>query len=201
VNIDDELLLAVNALYRPSIKNSKVAHPKLLILFSGPPSSGKSTVAKAIEKHFRAIRLENDSIRVLANKLQPTSDLNWKSELSYAYMDYLRPRLAKDSPNGLWIIDANIDVHHKKLFDFAKQYGFNTVLLAMTIPEKLRREWILETGDRPWAKADKYLETMAMRKAQHDKFLATHMADMYLKPGYRIKDVFELIDSRLRSLS
>ena len=200
MKIDSELLLTVDKLYRPNIKNSAVDHPKLLILFSGPPSSGKSTIAKAIEKRFQTIRLENDSIRVLAANLYPESDLDWKSELSYTYMDYLRPRLARDSPNGLWIIDANIDVHHQKIFDFAKQYEFDVIVLAMMISEELRREWIITTGDRPWATADKYLGSMALRKKQHDEFLATHTADLYIKPDYRMEDIFELIDIRLRSL-
>lgn len=198
MQIDDSLLEAVDKLYRPTIKNIDAKHPKLLILFSAPPSSGKSTIAQAIEDHFKAIRLEADAIRALAAKINPESDLAWKSELANRYIDYLRPQLAKDSPNGLWIIDSTIDMHHQKIFDFAKEQGFDMLVLAIKIPESLRRQWIIETGDRPWATAEKYIETMPHRKRQNEEFLARHKADFYIEqPGFKIEDIYDCISKKL----
>lgn len=197
MQITDELLLAVDQRYRPTLRYTDVAHPKAIILFSGPPSSGKSTVAKALEKHFQAVRLCNDDVRKIAGNLYPDSDLEWKSELSYRYMGQLRRELADSIPNGLWIIDANIDVHHQKLFEFAEQYGFKPVVLSMDIPEETRRQWIIKTGDRPWASVEKYLETMPLRKQQHEAFLAKYTPDLSIKPDYDIEAIFSIIAPKI----
>jgi len=197
MKISKILLREIDELYRPIINNLEVEHQKVLVLFSGPPSSGKSTVAKQIEKHFKAIRLENDQIRNIATKLFPIATADWKSELTYKYMSGLRDSLLNETRNGLWIIDASIDVNYKFLYDFAKKHHFIVVLLAMEIPEPLRREWIIKTGDRAFATTERYLEVMDIRKKQHDTFLLNHTPDMFLGTDYRIEDVFDLISTKL----
>lgn len=197
---DTSMLEATDKIFWPSLKYLDVAHPRLLILFSGPPSSGKSTVAAAIEDTLQAVRLENDRIRKIAGELRPQMTLEEKSALSYTYMESVTVRLLH-YPNGLWIIDANIDEHYQKHFDFAAHHGFAYLVIAMQTPEDVRRKWIIETGDRPWASTQKYLAMMEMRHKQHEAFLATHTPDISLKPGYDIREVESLIKSRIKLLS
>lgn len=172
-----------------------------MILFSGPPSSGKSTVAKAVTERFKAVRLENDAIRLIATELFPKSSLQQKTDLCHVYMNKLWPELIDTVPNGLFVIDSSVDRQYKQVFNFAKQNGFQTILFAMQIPETLHKEWIANVGDVPYASSELRLTRMKARRQEQEHFLERHTPDMFLGPDYKLDDVFRLIDSRLQENS
>lgn len=201
MKIDETLLNEVDKLYRPTLKNLEVKNPKLLVLFSAPPSTGKSTLAKQLENHFKMLRFENDVIRKIVGKLYPMSDLKEKSEVSYAYMERLQAQLAKDTLNGLWIVDATIDVYYQKLFDFAQKNGFECFVIALKIPESTHRQRILEGGDRPHATAQEYLGHMPIRRKEQQKFLGSYTPDLVLGAHYKIEEIFCAIQHRLNVLN
>lgn len=192
------VLKSIDRLYRPTLQNLNVSNPKALILFSGPPSSGKSTVAKVVAKRFKAIRLENDAIRLLATELFPELTLQQKTDLCHAYMNMLWPELIDTVPNGLFVIDSSIDRQYKQVFNTAKRNGLKTILFAMQIPEELHKKWIVNVGDVPYASSELRLANMATMREDQARFLEHHTPDMFLGPDYKIDDVFRLIDSRLK---
>ncbi|MBP7837464.1 AAA family ATPase [Candidatus Saccharibacteria bacterium] len=197
MNFTPSVLKVIDERYRATLQNLNVSNPRVMILFSGPPGSGKSTVAKAVTERFKAVRLENDVVRIIATELSPEWSLQQKADLCCAYMEKLRSKLISTVPNGLLVVDASIDRQYQEIFNFTKQNSFKTILLAMQIPEAMHREWITNAGNMPYASLEHRLATMRTRRQEQDRFLKHHNPDMVLTPGYKIDDVFRLIDPYL----
>lgn len=194
------LFAEVDARYLPTLHHLDVVHPRLMILFSGPPSSGKSTVAKAIAKEFQGVRLENDAIRTLLLTLAPNKDLSERRALAYQYRDYVMSTLVNQTQNGLWIIDSSIDRSYDTLYDFTARHSFTRFLISMNIPENVHYRWIIQGGDRAFGALSDYLEHRAQRRQEQQAFLNKHQPDLVLGPDYEITAVFNRIRSKLAHL-
>lgn len=195
---NQDLFAELDKLFLPTLRHVRHAgHPKLMVVFSGPPGSGKSRVAQAIENHFRGLRLENDAIRTLVAQHYPELGFEERNELVYHYGVHMGNYLAKHAPNGLWIIDSSIDRRHNFFYDFAKQHGFATLLIAMDIPEDIHRSWITQGGDRPFSSLANYLRLMPQRRQEQAEFLAAHKPDLILRPGYDMAMVFKAVEEAL----
>lgn len=195
---DDALMETIDAAYRPTLKSLDVSHPKLIILFSGPPSSGKSRIARALEEHFRAVRLEADAIRIILGDLYPDMSLDEKSQIAYRYLGGLCAELAKTSANGLWVIDSSTDRTYDAWMNFTREHGFDAFLIEMRIPEDVHRQWIIAGGDRPFSSAAGYLEKMAFRRQQQRDFLRNHTPDLVVEPGYSMQTIYDAVERRLK---
>lgn len=193
--MNQALFQKIDAIYRPSILNVDVVQPKrLVVLLSGPSSSGKTTLAKQLEKHFQAIRLENDAVRRIVKNLYPEKSTGQISALIHEYMRRLRSELVDRTENGLWIIDASVDREYEMYADFALIFGFTTFLIAMVIPEDIHLDWVTNKGAYPWVTLEKAKQLMTSYRAQQDVFLATHDPDLVLCPGYDINTVYEHLE-------
>lgn len=195
----EKVATQILTLYKSELKNLDIPHPKILILFSGPPNSGKSTVARQLEEYLHAVRLENDRLRELITNTTAPLSLDEKAEFVYELMDHLRQEISSIA-NGLWVMDSSIDRQYQRVFDFAAKYGFATIIIAMSIPEQTHKEWITRSGDKSWATVDQYLTRMPMLRDQQQAFLAAYTPDIVLEPGYDIQTVInkvtKLIDNR-----
>lgn len=197
MNFTHTVLEAIDERYRPTLQNLNVSNPRVMILFSGPPDSGKSTVAKAVAERFKTIRLENDAIRIIATELFPEFSLQQKTDLCHAYMNKLWPELIETVPNGLLVIDASIDRQYEEIFKFTEKHNFKTILFAMQIPEAIHKKWLASTGDTPYASTKLRLAKMQKFRKDQERFLMHHNPDMFLPSDYKIDDVYELINLNL----
>lgn len=141
--------------HRQTLLHLEETHPKLLILFSGTPGMGKTSVAKALEDHLHAVRLSTDEIRLLLKErgLSPKD--------AYSYLQWCLRKLSVSSPNQLIILDCSIDRTYESCAKFAQEYGYKTFLIRMQMERKVVEERILSRGidteaflrdlDRYWA--------------------------------------------------
>ena len=71
------------------INNLEKENKPMLILFSGPPGIGKSTIAKILEKKLSAIRISSDEYRALFQEIGVDSTQTVKDS-DFTYLeDYL----------------------------------------------------------------------------------------------------------------
>lgn len=191
----------LNNLYLPTLKNLDISRPRLMILFSGLPCSGKSTIARDLEQVLGGVRLENDVIRILVSHEFPDLPEEERTVLTYAYMMHAWEHLADKTTNGLWIVDSSVDRRWRKICTFAERHKFATFLIAMNIPEAVHRQWILQRDDRPFNTAKTYLERMQQRRREQQQFLsAGPKPDLTLMPDYQINNIAPLVRARLDNL-
>lgn len=137
------------------LKHLDVANPRLLIMFSGTPGMGKTTVAKELEDELQAIRLSTDEARFFLQ----ASGLN--TTLADAYLDWCLQKVTEISSNHLIILDRSVDRTYPGYLKFAKSYGYDTFLVRMQVPrpiveERIRKRGredtaaILQGADRSW---------------------------------------------------
>ncbi len=193
------LFVKLDSLFLPTLRNVTIPHPRLMIWFSGPPSSGKSAVAKSIEQTFQAIRFENDTVRKLLIDHCPDLSFDERNQITYTYGLHVYEQLA-NTPNGLWIIDSSIDRRADAFYGFAEQHHFAHFLIAMDIPEATHKEWIMAGGDRPYSTAAEYLMRMPQRRQEQRDFLHAHVPDLILQPGYQMQTVIDAVSAKLREI-
>ncbi|MDP2925973.1 MAG: AAA family ATPase [Nanoarchaeota archaeon] len=104
---------------------------KLIICFSGVPASGKTTLAKILEKRYMGIRLNKDDIGNIILKLNLVNETDIKEGFSSEYIIHL----LKNYPlkNKLIILDKSIDRDYKTLFNILKKYSYPIFLIRLKI--------------------------------------------------------------------
>ncbi|MCH9627955.1 MAG: hypothetical protein S4CHLAM2_16040 [Chlamydiales bacterium] len=118
---------------------------KQLILFSGTPGMGKTKVAKALEHHFRAIRVSADEARILLKKR--SLDVH---RLVDPYIIWSLNRLASLFHNHLIILDRSVDRTYDKTICFARQNGYTPFLVRLEVDKDIvkkrveKRGWVVD---------------------------------------------------------
>lgn len=192
-----ELIDELKVVYLGQLKNLKVTNPRLIIRFSGPTSSGKSTVAKALEAKFKAIRVEDDVVlRELTQRFPGIAHAEM-NPIRYEVMDKVWEELATTAVNGLLIADSSIDRSYDKATAFSDKHGYAQIIISMNVPESTHREWVIEGGDREFSSAQSYLNSLQKFRADHAKFLKNHTPDLILEPGYNIDEVYNFVYNML----
>jgi len=102
-------------------------HPKLLIMFSGTPAMGKTTVAKALADHFHAVRVSSDDGRRLLR------NCGQNIMLVHSYLEWLLPKLEANFPNHRIIFDRCIDSVFPFYEKFALDHSFPPFLIRMKL--------------------------------------------------------------------
>lgn len=108
--------------HKKKLKNLSVSHGKLLICFSGIPGSGKTHIAKKLEKKYKGVRINNDDIRKVIKKIFPEFDEKKGEEILNVYLLSLLEKLFFIN-NGLIILDSSIDRKYEKIFNLVKEVG------------------------------------------------------------------------------
>lgn len=194
---DPRIIKEVGEAYIASLKNLDVAHPRLLVLFSGAPGVGKTTIAQKIESEFRGLRLENDAIRRMLKQDYPDMMLEDISRLTYVIMQNSWDWLVDNSDNGLFVIDASIDRRYAQVEEFAREYGFKTVLLAFEITDQDHEQRIRNRGEHPFASLDRILSFAQQRRQEQKDFLSHHAPDMVITRSTTDEQIFEIIKQHL----
>lgn len=194
---DKELLQQVDSEYLSAIKNLDGVNPRLLIMFSGPPGSGKTTIAKAIEEEFGAIRLASDDVRRIIHARYPNMELSEINRLVLIYMNEVLPKVEAMTRNGLWIADASVDRNYLPVKDFADRYGFKTLVLAIQISDDEHEKRIHERGAHPFASLQKIVSLAEQRRNEQIMFLAHHKPDFIVTASTANEEVFANIRKRL----
>src|SRR3989338_10176216 len=97
-----------------SIKNDK----RLLICFAGVPGSGKSCLAKKLERKYKGVRINSDGLRKFINHKKITNKEQEREHILRAFIiDLLRDYPFK---NKLVILDSGIERKYEGVAEIAK---------------------------------------------------------------------------------
>ena len=190
----------LDSAYLLKLPNLHTPHPRLLVLFSGPPSSGKSTAAAQIADALEGLRIENDAVRIHLRQHIPDITFDERAAATRRYTLHMRDYLAAQSPNGLWIIDSSADRRYDEYASFAEDKHFALFLIAMLIPERTHRLWITQGGHRPILAVNDYLRMLPQRRREQALLLERRRPDSTLAPGYDIAALISRLKLRLDSL-
>lgn len=109
------------------LKHLEKTHPKMIIMFSGTPGMGKTTVAKRLEEQFQALRISRDDIRNILRKFELSLGIVEE------YLPWVMQKLSLVSPNHFIILDCSIDRTYPQCMELAKKHLFETFLIRMHV--------------------------------------------------------------------
>lgn len=117
------------------LEHLAIEHPPLLVLFSGTPGMGKSTIATRIAQELKAIKIVIDDVRELWKKhgIAVTGSAHDKRMFTINYLEQLIITLAARSPNRFIILDSSVDRSYSSIKTLADQYGFPTVVIRLLL--------------------------------------------------------------------
>jgi len=117
------------------LQNTTIQNKKLIICFSGVQGCGKTTIAKKIEKRFKAVRISNDYVRDTLAKLYPDVSMKEKETILKKYEEYRSNYLSR-VPNGLLVLDSSVDRKYDSVKNFANKFGYKFFLIKMDFSEE-----------------------------------------------------------------
>lgn len=131
------------------------SNPTLIVMFSGTPGMGKTTIAECIEKHFHGIRISSDAVRRILRDHQV-----YNEKLVHRYMLWCVEKFFTDYPNHLIILDCSVDRTYDLYIKTIQGQGIDTFLIRMKVERHLVEERIrlrgrdveplLQGADRSW---------------------------------------------------
>ncbi|MEK6842580.1 MAG: AAA family ATPase [Nanoarchaeota archaeon] len=124
------------------LKNIGVHHKKLLICFSGIPGSGKTHIAKIIEKKYFGVRIRSDDIRNIIKKLK-NKEKN-VNKITYKYLDWLFKNYS--FKNKLIILDKSIDRKYKETFSIFRKKRYKIFIIRIKTSKKISKERVSKLG-------------------------------------------------------
>jgi len=126
------LLKEIFKIHASKLKYLNRKNKKVAILFSGVPASGKTSVAKLIEKRFHAVRINKDNLGKFIKK----EKLIKTASEDFLY-DYLLHFLENYSSKNQFItLDNSIDRKYKLILKALKKNGYKTFIIRIPISKQ-----------------------------------------------------------------
>ena len=185
--------------YYASLPNKNVRQPKRVVLFSGVAGSGKSTVARTIEKELHAVRVSNDDIRDRIVATYPTIGVEDREQAKFDMGTEILERLASKT-SGLIVIDASCDRGYDHYRSWATKHGYAIVLLRMDIPRTLIEQRLHKRGDQGHRGVARSLGMLDTWWRQWELFGKEHTPDLIISPETPIEEVLRVVAGRKTTL-
>ena len=136
--MNKQLIQKVHKKYIDKLKYLNVPHKKLVICFSGFAGSGKTYIAKIIEKEYKAVRIRSDDIRkiVIDMKIKEIDDV------TYGYIEWLCKNWK--FKNKLIILDMGIDRKYKETFKIFRKKKYKIFIIRLNVSKKTAYERVFE---------------------------------------------------------
>jgi len=168
--------------HRVRLHHLETPHPKLVVTFSALAGSGKTTLAKAIEGRYAAVRVSNDHIRRIIDELDLGLDPVARQRLLEQYVMRLFEFLSLQS-NGLILLDSSIDRKYFEVRDRVRPLGYRMVLIKISLPRR-ELERRIRSRDKSQANPEAYLREFDRWTADHRRLASRVKPDVILADGY-----------------
>jgi predicted kinase len=178
--------------YYDALPNKEVRQPKRIVLFSGVAGSGKSTIARAIEKELHAVRLSNDEVRDCIVAACPTVAPKEREQAKFDVGTNILERLAERT-SGLLVIDASCDRGYDHYKMWATKHGYSVVLLRMDIPRTAIEQRLHDRGIQGYRDTARSLAMLDTWWQQWEAFGSEHTPDLVVTPETPIEKVLKVV--------
>lgn len=199
ITIPNALRQYLDAHFLPQLPNINVAHPKLLVVFSGGNAMGKSAISARLARDLQALVLENDSTRRAILQYDPHMDRDELNRYFWQYMLDLYANLSTLTPNGLVVRDGVIDWYHDKVLPLFKQQGYTIFVIAFELSREKRVELVKQRGDTPVNTVDNFLKMIDDHMYYEKQFRNQYTPDIILDDtnlfdhGYVVAEVQKVL--------
>lgn len=166
--------------------------PKRVILFSGVPGSGKSTIARAIERDLQAVRVSNDEIRDCIVAAAPTIQPVMRERNKFEIGTEVMARLARET-SGLIVVDASCDRGFDEYNGWAKRNGYHVMLLRMEVPRDVIEQRMRKGDAQKHRNASRSLDLLDTWWEQWETFGRRHTPDLIIRPETSIEEVLRTV--------
>lgn len=157
------------------------SNPTLLVMFSGTPGMGKTTVAKKLEERFQGLRINADDVRIILRKYHLRDE-----KLVNSYLVWCMDKLLKISPNHLIILDRSVDRKYDTCVGLAKKYNCETFLIRMQVERGVVEERIRLRG----VDVENLLRDAPIYWSSYELFGKTYAADYYYDNNDGVESAF-----------
>ncbi|MEX0668416.1 MAG: AAA family ATPase [Candidatus Saccharimonadales bacterium] len=178
------------------LDNLEVENPKLMVCFAGPPGSGKTTLARAIEDKYKGVRISTDDIRKLIADFKSGLSIDQSNDIARTYHDFLLNRLG-DIPNGLLVIDSGIERKYEQVSTAARENGYELVVIDIFLPKDVLETRIKQSKSNP----QDYLPFLDNWIKDHEAFREAEEADFVVDEDTKIEEVVKVAEEILESVS
>ena len=185
------------------VNRQLVSDKKILVLLSGVPGSGKSSLARRLEESMGYVRIVNDDIRniIASHAEQDQLDQRYPDRmrrdqlrlLQNEFIVYLLHKL-KVQPNGRIVLDRDMDAELLPLIQaWAKKYKYKIQLIALEIS---RNELINRIQSRQSSQMEQSLASLDFYIDRQSRFLGSDRPTvLYKTDQLDIKEAAAAIDA------
>lgn len=197
MKMDKALYQQIFEQHQERLHNLDASHPKIVITFSAIAGSGKTTLAKAIERKYSAVRISNDHVRRIIDGLDLGIDPPAKQQLLEQYVLRLFDYLSKQA-NGLVLLDSSIDRKYFAVKERVEPLGYRMVFIKITLP-RAEIERRVRERHKSAANPDAYLREFDRWVTDNERLAAQVDPDITLADNYTFDfdNVYKYLDQLL----
>jgi len=166
--ITQEQLAGIFKQHCSTLQNTAIEQKPLVVVFSGVPGMGKSTVAKKLEQEYKAIRVSTDQLRDLFREKTSITEADFDDALQ-KYVGYFFAHY--NMPNKRLILDASIDRKYVTLFPFFEQHKINFIVVRLDVPRDIV---VKRLNEREGTRAAWFLKNLDAWFADHHNFASNY---------------------------
>jgi len=173
---------------KKQIKNTSKKNKRLIICFVGIPCSGKTYLAKKIEKKYKGIRINNDNIRKIID-----AKITKRKEEGEVILKQFLLKLLKNYPfnNKLVILDSGIERKYKDIHKISKSKKWKMFIIRIITSKKLIIKRI-KAKDRK--RFENHPEDIQRWFCEYEDFNKKILSDFLFKKDSDLKDLFSKLD-------
>ena len=189
--MDKKIIQKIHKKYIKKLKYLDVPHKKFVICFSGIAGSGKTYIAKILEKRYKAVRIRSDDIRGIVDKLR----IKEIDKLTYGYLGWLYNNYS--FKNKLIILDKGIDRKYKETFSIFRKKRYKIFIIRLKVSRKLSEKRIIKKLGKP---DENYVNNIDRWIKEWEDFGKKIKSDIVIenKDGVNLNPLFSKMDKLIK---
>ena len=166
------LFKQIYRLHRKKLKYKDIQGKRILVTFAGVPGSGKTVIAKELERKLKSIRINSIDVEKIYVSLENERDIPTKR----AYIDWLMDKVVREFKNKTIILDKGIERTYEDIFKWVKENNYEIFVIGLNCKrETLERRIIMREGEKG---AKDYLAEMNRWVREYNRYRRLGVSDI-----------------------